>query len=60
MTLIGHAHSSQFPERKNLGITTLKHAKCVPNIFKKLPENQITTGFIYLTSSNFVNSWKNL
>ena len=60
MTLIGHAHSFQFPERKNLCITTLKHAKCVPNIFKKLPENQITTGFIYLTSSNFVNSWKNL
>ena len=56
---------------QNLGITTLKHATCAPNIFLKLPENQITTNFIYLTSSNFVtishinywdqvNSWKNL
>ena len=44
----------------------------VPHIFfKKLPKNQITADFIYLTSSNFVtkphinywdqvNSWKNL
>ena len=54
MTLIGHAHSSQFMERQNLGITTLKHAKCAPNVFKKLPENRRTTDFIYLTSSNFV------
>ena len=54
MTLIGHAHSSQFMEQQNLGITTLKHAKCAPNVFKKLPENRITTDFIYLTSSNFV------
>ena len=69
--LIGHAHSSQFMEWQNLGITTLKHATCAPNVFLKLPENQITTNFIYPTSSNFVtishinywdqvNSWKNL
>ena len=54
MTLIGHAHSPQFMEWQNLGITTLKHAKCAPNVFKKLPENRITTDFIYLTSSQFV------
>ena len=34
----------------------------VPQIFWKLPENQITTNFIYLTSSNFftishINYW---
>ena len=52
MTLIGYAHSSLFME--HLGITTLKHAKCAPNAFKKLPENQITTDFIYLTFSNFM------
>ena len=52
--LIGHAHSSQFMEWQNLGIKTLKHAKCTPNVFKKLSENRITTDFIYLTSSNFV------
>ena len=54
MTLIGHAHSSQYMEWKNLGITTRKHAKCAPNVFKNLPKDQITTDFIYLTSSNFV------
>ena len=54
MMLIGHAHFSQFMEQQNLGITTLKHAKCAPNVFKKLPENRITTDSIYLTSSNFV------
>ena len=32
--LIGHAHSSQFMEQQNLGITTLKYAKCAPNVFK--------------------------
>ena len=53
-TLIGHAHSFQSMEWRNLGITTLKHATCAPNIFLKLPGNQITTNFIYLTSSNFV------
>ena len=31
--LIGHAHSSQLLEWQNLGITTLKHATCVPNVF---------------------------
>ena len=54
MTLIGHAHSSKFMEWQNLGITTLKHAKCTPIVFKKMLENGITTDFIYLTSSNFV------
>ena len=70
-TLIGHAHSSQFMEWHNLGITILKHAICSANICQKLQQNQIITTFIYLTSSNFVtislinyldevNSWKNL
>ena len=54
MTLIGNAHSSQFVEWQYLGITTLKHGKYAPNIFKKLPKNQITNDFMYLTSSNFV------
>ena len=69
--LIGYAHSSQFMESQNLDIVTLKHAICVPNVFLKLSENQTTTNFIYLTSSNFVtlsqinywdqvHSWKNL
>ena len=39
MMLIGHAHSSQFMEQQNLDITTLKHAKCAPNVFKKLQKN---------------------
>ena len=52
--LIGHTHSSQFMERQNLGITTLKHATCEPNVFKKLSEDQITTNFIHLTSSNLL------
>ena len=71
MTIIGHVHSSQFIQWQNLSITTLTHATCAPNFFKKLPESQITTDFNYLTSSNFVtlshinyldqvNSWKNL
>ena len=69
--LTGHTYSSQFMKWQNLGITTLKPATCAPNVCLKLPENQITTNFIYLTSSNFVtisrinsldqvNSWKNL
>ena len=69
--LIGLTHSPQFMKWKNLGITTLKHATCATNVYLKLLENQITTNFIYLTSSNFVtishvnywdqvNSWKNL
>ena len=69
--LIGLAHSPQFMKWENLGITTLKHATCATNVCLKLLENQITTNFIYLTSSNFVtishvnywdqvNSWKNL
>ena len=55
MMLISHTYSSQFMECQNLGITSLKHATTyAPNVFKKLPENQINTDFIYLTSSNFV------
>ena len=53
----------------NLGIKTLPRTICDPNAFQKLPRNQITTNFIYPTSSNFVtisqinyweqkNSWK--
>ena len=30
--LLGHVHSSQFMEWLNLGITTLKHATCSPNV----------------------------
>ena len=71
MMSVGHTYSSQFMEWQNLGIVTLKHATCAPYVFKKLSENQITTDFIYLISSNFVtmsrvnywdqfNSWKNL
>ena len=70
MRLTVPVRSSQFMEWHNSGITTLKHAICAPNIFKKLQENQITTNFIYLTSWNFVtishinywdqlNSWNN-
>ena len=54
MTLIGHAQFSQFMEWLNLGIKTLKYAIYAPNDFLKLPENQIPTNFVYLTSSNFV------
>ena len=70
ITLIGPAQSSQFMEWHNLGIGTLKHAVCAPNVFQKLPENQITINFIYVISPNFVtilhinywyqvNSWRN-
>ena len=54
MALIGHAYFFQFTEWQNLGLKTLKHAIYAPNIFLKLPENQIATNFFYLTSSNFV------
>ena len=71
MTLADHVHSSQLMEWHSLGITTLKHAICGPNIFLKLKKKQIRTNFIYLTSLNFVaiphvsyrdkvNPWKNL
>ena len=33
MTLIGRAHYSQLMEWQNLGIATLKHGICVPNVF---------------------------
>ena len=51
---MGYAHSSQLMEWQNLEITTLKYAKYVPKVFRKLPEHQITTDFLYLTYSNFV------
>ena len=54
MTLIGHAHFSQFMEWQNLGLKILEHAIYAPNVFLKLWENQIPTNFIYLISSNFV------
>ena len=54
VTLISHAHSFQFMEWHNLGITTLKDSICFPNLFQKLQQNQITTNFIYVTSYNFV------
>ena len=56
MTLIGYAHSSQFMELQNLGFTTLNPATCAINVLKKLPENQITTDFIYRTSTHFVTT----
>ena len=70
--LTGHPHSSQFIVWwQNLDITKLKHVTSAPNVFLKLPENQLTANFIYVTFSNFVttshtnylnqvNSWKNL
>ena len=36
MTLIGQAHSSQFMRLHNLGVTTLEHAICTPNVFLKI------------------------
>ena len=54
MKLIGPAHSPQFMEQHNSGTARLEHALCTPNVFLKLSENQKTTNFIYLTSSNFV------
>ena len=54
MMLIGHTHSSQLMEWKNLGVSTLKHNTCAPIVFKILAENQITTDFTYLTSPKFV------
>ena len=54
MTLISHAHFSQFMQWLNLDLKTLKHAIYAPNVFLKLSKNQIPTNFIYLTSSNFV------
>ena len=54
MRLIGPAHSSQFMEWHNSGITTLNHAISAPNVYENLLQNQITTNFIYLISANFV------
>ena len=45
MRLTGPAHSSQFLEQHNSGITTLRHAIRGPNAFEKFPENQITKIF---------------
>ena len=33
MTLIGQVYFFQFMEWHDLGITTLKHAICAPNVF---------------------------
>ena len=52
--LIGHSHLSQFMEKHNLGVKTLYPDLSAQNTFLKLPENQITTNLIFLTSSNFV------
>ena len=66
MMLTGHAFSSQFMEWRNLGITTLKNAIYLPNLFFQiLLENQIKNNFIYLTSSNcvaisYINYWDQL
>ena len=54
MMLIGHTHSSQLMEWKNLGIATLTHDTCAPIVIRKLPENLITTDLTYLTSQRFV------
>ena len=54
MMLIGHSHLSQFMEKHNLGVKTLYPDLSAQNTFLKLPENQITTNLIFLTSSNFV------
>ena len=53
MTLIIPTHAYQFTKWHNLGITTLKHAICAPNIFLKFSKNQINANFIYQTYSNF-------
>ena len=53
MTLIDHAYLSEFMEWHNLGIVTLEHAIHAIRV-KELMENQITTDFIYLASSNIV------
>ena len=71
MMLIGHARSSHFIERHNIGITKLNTAISAPNVVLKPSENQETANVIHLTSSNFVkiyhrnylhrvNSWKHL
>ena len=52
--LICQAHFYQFIEWQNLGIKTLKHATYAPKAFKIMPESQITTDVIYLTSSIFL------
>ena len=54
ITLIGFSHFFLFMEWHNIGITTIKHAICAPNVFWKLTKNQITTESIDLTFSNFV------
>ena len=53
MTLIDHAHLSEFMEWHNLGIATLEHAIHAIRV-KELMENQITSDFIYQASSNIV------
>ena len=38
MTLVNPTHSSQFIEWGSLGITTLQHAICAPNVFLKIAD----------------------
>ena len=54
MRLISLTHSSKIMEWHNSSIITLKHAIYGPNVYKKLSEKQVTTNFIYLTSTSFV------
>ena len=54
MRLISLTHSSKIMEWHNSSIITLKHTIYGPNVYKKLSENQVTTNFIYLTSTSFV------
>ena len=56
MMLIGHARSSHFIERHNIGITKLNTAISAPNVVLKPSENQETANVIHLTSSNFVKN----
>ena len=57
MRLIGPAHSSQFMERHNSGITTPKHAICAPNVFLKIAGKPNNYQF-YLT--NFLKFCDNI
>ena len=54
MMLANPTHSSQFIEWDKLGITTFSMLYVPRIFFFKLPKNQITTNFIYLTSSDLM------
>ena len=55
ITLIDHAHSYQFMEWHNLGITTLKHAICSP-IFLKIFGKPNNYQFYLLKSLKFCDN----